>query len=797
MKKFLKLGCLFIVFMGITTLAKTDTFTTSSCIAGEASAFQAGGDRLATMQNADGGWGWPLTGASAPNTNGPIAMGLAKAYSHTGSANQLTALQKTGTFLSAKTNTFTTADGYEAAELDRIFGGNTYRNYVKTNFYDELAAGTYYRDDYGTVTGPYTTSGLVTFLSDRRASQGIPNLSAWDLGMGLVSAASCGASTSEWIAGVKAEINELNGSLQYDVIGLAGALYGLALVSEEFDPTAGEHAAASNLNDLATILAGYQINNGGFPESNNSVVETNQETAYAILALNEVNRTAYLNNIQGASNYLMSVQLATGGWEGESNPLVENNEVTGEALWAISTAYTLTNITSTIGGPSYCQPAVEFEARIGSRTLSGDWELGHKYNGVYLDTNGQFAWQNNVSVPFTLSHNPALGTFTLSLTGGPSTTWNSGHIGEGITALWLVAKSSTATYTSTLDNLALNGSPITGPLVGSGISNNMHIYGELLSNFTLTGTINFSWTGDPLHSHIEAMFSAILAGDDPDGDGYGVNCDLCPNDPLKIAPGQCGCGVLDTDTDSDGTADCNDGCPNDPTKTAPGQCGCGVPDTDNDSDGRANCIDNCPNVSNPLQEDADGDGVGNVCDNCPTLSNANQQDTDGDGVGNACDNCPTLSNANQQDTDGDGVGNVCDNCPTLSNANQQDTDGDGVGNACDNCPNVSNPSQQDTNGNGIGDACDTSVSPVRIDPTTPHPAIQAAFSDLALPNGGTIRAWDYDFTENPTFNRGGILANLKGGYDTNFSDNQGRYTRIHGMLTIQSGTLVVENIIIM
>jgi hypothetical protein len=30
-------------------------------------------------------------------------------------------------------------------------------------------------------------------------------------------------------------------------------------------------------------------------------------------------------------------------------------------------------------------------------------------------------------------------------------------------------------------------------------------------------------------------------------------CDGCPSDPLKIAPGQCGCGVPDTDTDGDGT----------------------------------------------------------------------------------------------------------------------------------------------------------------------------------------------------------------------------------------------------
>jgi hypothetical protein len=70
--------------------------------------------------------------------------------------------------------------------------------------------------------------------------------------------------------------------------------------------------------------------------------------------------------------------------------------------------------------------------------------------------------------------------------------------------------------------------------------------------------------------------------------------DLCPMDPVKNAPGQCGCGAPDSDTDGDGTADCNDGCDDDPGKTAPGVCGCGVSDLDSDNDGTPDCNEECP-----------------------------------------------------------------------------------------------------------------------------------------------------------------------------------------------------------
>ncbi len=70
----------------------------------------------------------------------------------------------------------------------------------------------------------------------------------------------------------------------------------------------------------------------------------------------------------------------------------------------------------------------------------------------------------------------------------------------------------------------------------------------------------------------------------------------------------------DTDSDNDGTPNCNDQCPNDPLKLAPGVCGCGVPDTDSDKDGILDCVDNCPVHYNPNQSDLDSDGTGDACD---------------------------------------------------------------------------------------------------------------------------------------------------------------------------------------
>ncbi len=76
-----------------------------------------------------------------------------------------------------------------------------------------------------------------------------------------------------------------------------------------------------------------------------------------------------------------------------------------------------------------------------------------------------------------------------------------------------------------------------------------------------------------------------------------LQADECPDDPDKIEPGVCGCGVPDTDSDDDGTLDCEDECPDDPEKTESGECGCGEPETDLDGSGTSDCIEECLNFT--------------------------------------------------------------------------------------------------------------------------------------------------------------------------------------------------------
>lgn len=145
-----------------------------------------------------------------------------------------------------------------------------------------------------------------------------------------------------------------------------------------------------------------------------------------------------------------------------------------------------------------------------------------------------------------------------------------------------------------------------------------------------------------------------------------INPDLCPDDPLKTAPGICGCGAADVDADGDGTMDCNDSCPDDPLKTAAGTCGCGVADADTDGDGTMDCNDSCPADALKILPGVCGCGVADV-------------DTDQDETLDCNELCDNDPNKTEPGICGCGV---ADDEGTLA-----DPDEDGLPNCLDPFPN--------------------------------------------------------------------------------------------------------------
>lgn len=307
------------------------------------SAILLGGRRLAEVQNTDGGWDWPLDdddplAGSQSDTLGTIGLGLASAYKQTSDADLRTALLTAGQLLLQKTDDFYANEGAFAAALDGIFNTTEYSTHVRTAFYDKLAAGTYY--DAITGTPNMTTDMYIQNKRDRYIGDEA-NLAAWDLGLSLYDAASVGAPTAPWGDAVKTALEQITLGNDYDVLGLAGALYGLASTGVECDPLTGPFTAADNLQDLADILASYQLLSGGFTFNTLYLEEdmgneTLQETACAARALNAVNIARFWTPVQNAAAYLVSVQLPTGGWENFlGDPIGEDNIITADCLAGI------------------------------------------------------------------------------------------------------------------------------------------------------------------------------------------------------------------------------------------------------------------------------------------------------------------------------------------------------------------------------------------------------------------------------------------------------------------------------
>lgn len=132
----------------------------------------------------------------------------------------------------------------------------------------------------------------------------------------------------------------------------------------------------------------------------------------------------------------------------------------------------------------------------------------------------------------------------------------------------------------------------------------------------LTRAKTFSVTDNPVLNSCGVTDLAARVGADCSGCLRNGPCpppDLCPDDPAKLEPGICGCGVADIDTDTDGAADCVDVCPQDSPN-------------DSDQDGVCNSADACAGFDDHV--DADANGIPDGCQACVGAADCDD--------GNAC-----------------------------------------------------------------------------------------------------------------------------------------------------------------
>lgn len=128
--------------------------------------------------------------------------------------------------------------------------------------------------------------------------------------------------------------------------------------------------------------------------------------------------------------------------------------------------------------------------------------------------------------------------------------------------------STNGTYSATPSGLVINAN-----------SGAVHVGNSTPGTYTVTYSIAASGGCAAFSTTAQVTIEATTSWyADSDGDGVGdysiimqacgqpvgyvaTGGDLCPNDPNKVSPGVCGCGVPDTDTDLDGIPDCIDSCP--------------------------------------------------------------------------------------------------------------------------------------------------------------------------------------------------------------------------------------------
>jgi hypothetical protein len=312
-----------------------------------------GAEHILDQQCHNGGFGWPHDDCSVTyhNINGPILLGVLGTYYFTRDPIHLVGAVNGGAFdltyqFSNGEANFATFTPHFLLDLARASGNTTFSTWVSSEFFDELAAGTYGPDDLD-------TAGWIAKIESVRTGAFV-NLRPWEFHTLIPTAQVLGqiGQSAVFEQGLLDGLDTLDNSdpsaVYSDIIGLTGAVRGLAFAGRSSFPaiSAPLHPGVDgidNLDDLAAYLASLQNLDGSWNWHSNLVSPTAgdedvQTTAYALLALLEVDimtATSYQASTSSARDWIVSMQLPDGGFP-EYPGGSENTEIEGEAVTAVA-----------------------------------------------------------------------------------------------------------------------------------------------------------------------------------------------------------------------------------------------------------------------------------------------------------------------------------------------------------------------------------------------------------------------------------------------------------------------------
>ncbi len=309
---------------------------------------------LMGQQDSSGGFPWT---AGSPvlesNVQGPAGRGMLAGYNQTQDPAHLASAVSCGdylvpnyprTYTSDGDPRFATHDPLFLEELTIVSGDAKYANFLQTNFWDKLASGTYGENN------DQDAAAWAQSVVDGRAGGGIVELAPWDLSASVVGAWRAGESTAwtAFMSGVLAGLDSTTSTdTDYDLHGLAGAIWGSAVTGIDLDPTLGKWAAANSTADLIDSLVQYIAPNGGWVYNTTAAItDPNsdlQVTAFAIMALKAYserhNLTTWDTIIDNAINFVYSLQTVDGqflAYPGAATTIGGGVEVHAEGMQAIA-----------------------------------------------------------------------------------------------------------------------------------------------------------------------------------------------------------------------------------------------------------------------------------------------------------------------------------------------------------------------------------------------------------------------------------------------------------------------------